>query len=92
MTDDPRQQGQAAGGSEGSDRGEGPDPEEALDHVLERVRNVRHLGAFEVTHREDGRFRCELQKPLNSLTRQEAHEAAAALEELARLLRKAPED
>lgn len=80
MTDDPQQDE------------EGPDAEEALEHVMERVRNVRHLGAFEVTHRDDGRFTCELQRPLSRLSRKEAREAAAALEELARLLREAAED
>lgn len=57
--------------------------EEALDHVMERVRNVQDLEAFALTRRGDGRFTYELQKPLSDLTERESREAADALEELA---------
>lgn len=69
----------------------GHDPDAALDHVLDRVRNVQDLQAFEATHRDDGRFTFELQKPLASLSRREGREAAEALEELARIVREAVE-
>lgn len=66
--------------------------EEALDRLEERVRDVRHLHPFEMSQREDGRFRCELKKPLSELTRKERLATAEALEEMARLLRRAAEE
>lgn len=61
--------------------------EEALSHLMERVRNVQDLRPFAVTRREDGRFTYELQKPLPDLSEEEAREAAEMLEELAGLVR-----
>lgn len=76
---------------------DGPDEEarrraeRALDRLEERVQDVRHLHPFEMSRREDGRFRCELKKPLSELTRRERLATAEALEEMARLLRRAAE-
>lgn len=61
----------------------------ALERLTRRVRNVRDLEAFEATHRGDGRFTFQLQKPPAELSPVEAREAADALEELAELVRKA---
>lgn len=74
-----------------ADASDDPDsPEDGgLDRLTARVRNVQDLQAFEATRREDGRFTFELQKPLADLSRQEAREAADALEELAGLVREA---
>ena len=63
--------------------------EDALERLTRRVRNVWDLEAFEATHRGDGRFTFQLQKPLDELTPQEAAEAADALQELADLVRDA---
>ncbi len=69
------------------DRG---DPDQgALERLLSRVRNVQDLEAFEATHRGDGRFTFQLQKPPRDLSPREAREAADALEELADLVRRA---
>lgn len=64
-------------------------PDDALERLTERVREVQDLQAFEATRREDGRFTFELQKPLVSLSPQEAREAAEELEKLAELVRRA---
>lgn len=61
--------------------------EEALNRLESRVREVQHLQAFEMSRREDGRFVCELTKPLDELSPREARAAADALEKLAGLLR-----
>lgn len=61
--------------------------EEALHRLGRRVRNVRHLGPFELSRKADGRFRCELMKPISSLSSEEARQAAEALEELAAAIR-----
>lgn len=66
--------------------------ERALDRLEERVREVQHLHPFEMSRREDGRFSCEMKKPLSELTPEEARAAAQALEEVAGLLRKAVEE
>lgn len=66
-----------------------PRAERALDRLEERVREVRHLHPFSLSRREDGRFACELQKPLSELTEEEGRAAADALEELARAIREA---
>lgn len=61
--------------------------DEALERLEKRVRHVRHLQPFEVSMREDGRFTCELGKPLTELTPSEGRAAARALEELAEFIR-----
>lgn len=61
--------------------------EQALDRLEERVQEVQHLQPFSISRREDGRFSCELTKPLSELSGREARAAADALEELARVLR-----
>lgn len=66
---------------------EGDRAERALRRLERRVLDVRHLKAFEVSRKEDGRFSCELVKPLSELTEEEARCAAEALEDLARLIR-----
>lgn len=73
----------------GPDDGRGEAPEDALERLTERVRDVQDLQAFEATRREDGRFTFELQKPLTDLSPEEAREAAAELEKLAELVREA---
>ena len=66
--------------------------ERALDRLEERVRDVRHLQAFTISRREDGRFTCELAKPLSELSPEEARVAARHLEDLARAIREAVEE
>lgn len=66
--------------------------ERALDRLEERVQDVRHLHPFVMSRREDGRFRCELKKPLSELSRDERLAAAEAMEEVARLLREAVDE
>lgn len=66
--------------------------ERALDRLEERVRDVHHLHPFSVSRREDGRFSCELTRPLSELSPREARSAARALEELARAIREAAEE
>lgn len=61
--------------------------EKALHRLGRRVRDVRHLGPFELSRKADGRFRCELTKPISSLSSEEALQAAEALEELAAAIR-----
>lgn len=65
--------------------------ERALDRLEARVREVQHLHPFEMSRREDGRFVCELTKPLSELSPREARAAADALEGLADLLRQVAE-
>lgn len=72
----------AEGGGDDRERAE-----EALERLEDRVRHVRHLQPFEVSKRDDGRFACELGKPLSELTPAEARSLARALEELADLVR-----
>lgn len=59
----------------------------ALERVEERVQRVRHLHPFEVSVREGGRFRCELVTPVEELSAEDRRAVAAALEELAELVR-----
>lgn len=66
--------------------------ERALDRLGRRVRNVRHLGPFELSRKADGRFRCELMKPISALSTEEARSAADALEELAAAIREVAEE
>lgn len=61
--------------------------EQALGRLEDRVRHVRHLHPFEVSVRDDGRFRCQLGTPVSQLTPDEALAVADALEELAELVR-----
>lgn len=66
------------------------EPREAdvtLERVEERVRKVRHLDPFHFSQREDGRFRCELVKPIHELQPAEVREALAVLEALSEVLR-----
>lgn len=63
------------------------DPEGALRRIEQRVQRVRDLDAFHFSRREDGRFRCELETPIEELTRDELEEALAALETLSSALR-----
>lgn len=65
--------------------------EQALNRLESRVREVQHLHPFEMSRREDGRFVCELSKPLSELSPPEARAAADTLEELAALLREVAE-
>lgn len=71
--------------------GTGARAREALERLEQRVRGVRHLSPFEISRREDGRFSCELQKPLSELTAEESRALAEALEELAGEIRAAAE-
>lgn len=66
--------------------------ERALDRLEERVQEVRHLHPFRMSRREDGRFTCELAKPLSELSPEEAQAAARHLEDLARAIREAVEE
>lgn len=62
-------------------------PDDALRRIEERVQQVRNLGPFKVHRHEDGRFRCELEKPLAELTPGEIRQVLATLESLAGALR-----
>lgn len=66
--------------------------ERALERLERRVRDVRHLDPFEISRREDGRFSCDLQKPLADLTAGEGRALARALEELAEEIRRVAGD
>ena len=70
-----------AGGSEA------PDPEGVLRRVEERVQKVRHLEPFRFSRREDGRFQCELEKPLHDLGAEEIRHALSVLDSLTGALR-----
>lgn len=59
----------------------------ALGRLEQRVREVRHLRPFQLSEREDGRFACELSKPIHELTPDERRATAAALEKLAAAIR-----
>lgn len=61
--------------------------DEALERLEERVQHVRHLHPFEVSMREDGRFTCELSRPISTLTLEEVRMVARALEDLAEAVR-----
>lgn len=63
------------------------DPESALRRIEHRVQRVQDLDAFHFSRREDGRFRCELETPIEELTRDELKEALTALETLSAALR-----
>lgn len=63
------------------------DTHDALRRIEERVRQVQDLGPFEVHRREDGRFQCELEKPIRELTGSELRQVLATLESLADALR-----
>ncbi len=63
-------------------------PDEALRHIVERVEKIRDLGPFEIDRHEDGRFRCELQKPLRELTADEARQVLSTLEALSDAVRR----
>lgn len=52
-----------------------------------RVRKVWHLDPFRINVREDGRFRCELDKPPEELTPEEARRVLEAMESLLDRLR-----
>lgn len=73
--------------SDESDSSDVHDPEAALRRIEERVQRVRDLDSFHFSRREDGRFQCELETPLEELTRDEVEEALAALETLSAALR-----
>lgn len=65
-------------------------PDEAdlmLERVEERVRKVQHLDPFHFSQRDDGRFRCQLERPVAELRATEIREALTVLEALADLLR-----
>lgn len=71
------------------------EPREAdrtLERVEERVRKVQHLDPFHFSQREDGRFRCELEKPIHELRPAEIREALAVLDTLSRVLREQLEE
>lgn len=63
------------------------DPEAALRRIERRVQRVRDLDAFHFSRREDGRFRCELKKPIEELPPDELEGALTALETLSAALR-----
>lgn len=69
------------------DRSEPPDPDRVLKRVEERVQKVRHLEPFRFSRREDGRFTCELEKPVHELETEEIREALAVLDSLIGALR-----
>ena len=55
--------------------------------LKERVRKVRHLGPVEFSIREDGRFRCELTRPMDELSPEDAKQLIRALEPIMENLR-----
>lgn len=52
-----------------------------------KVRKVLHLDPFRISRRQDGRFYCELEKPPEELSPEEASELLAALEPILERLR-----
>lgn len=62
--------------------------EEALRSVEQRVQRVRHLDPFHFSRREDGRFQCGLEKPVDELSAGETREALRVLGELRGLLQR----
>lgn len=64
--------------------GEGP-------RLERKVRKVLHLDPFRISLREDGRFHCELEKPPEELSPEEASELLAALEPILERLRRQSE-
>ena len=70
-----------------ADRSEGTDPDRVLQRVEERVQKVRHLEPFRFSRREDGRFQCELEKPIRDLEPEEIRQALSVLDSLTGALR-----
>lgn len=71
------------------------EPREAdltLERVEERVRKVQHLEPFHFSQREDGRFRCELGKPIHELRPAEIRKVLSVLDTLAEVLREQLEE
>lgn len=66
--------------------------EASLEGMEERVRKVRHLDPFHLSEREDGRFTCQLDRPVDELKAEEARAAAKAMESLAARLRARAEE
>lgn len=62
--------------------GEEPTHEEALRSVEQRVQRVRHLDPFRFSRRDDGRFQCGLEKPVEQLSAEETREALQVLGEI----------
>lgn len=60
--------------------------EEALRSVEERVQRVQHLAPFRFSKREDGRFHCGLEKPIDELSADETREALSVLGEIRELM------
>lgn len=71
-----------------SDPSDLDDPDAALRRIEERVQRVRDLDSFHFSRREDGRFQCELETPVDELTQEELEEALRALDTLSTALRR----
>lgn len=70
--------------AESSERGA---PDHVLERVERRVRKVQHLEPFRFSERGDGRFKCELEKPIQELQPEEIRHALEVLESLTNVLR-----
>lgn len=62
------------------------------DSLEERVRKVQHLDPFQFSLRQDGRFICQLEKPVEELSPEQARAAIGVLEQLLERLREQAED
>lgn len=67
---------------------EGPDAGGREGDLGKRVRKVWHLDPFRISERPDGRFSCELEKPPDELTPEEARRMLGAMEPLLERLRR----
>lgn len=65
------------------------DPEGRLE---KRVRKVLHLDPFRMSERPDGRFYCELEKPPDELTPEQARRILHEMEPLLERLRRRVEE
>ena len=66
---------------------DGSDADRVLKRVEQRVQKVQHLDPFRFSRREDGRFQCELEKPVRELDAEELRHALSVLDRLAGALR-----
>lgn len=66
--------------------------DEAERRLGERVRKVLHLDPFRMSERPDGRFYCELEKPPEELTPEEARRILHEMEPLLERLRRRIEE
>lgn len=58
------------------------------DDLAERVRKIRHLDPFRIGVRPDGRFSCELDRPIEEISPDEARRIVESLEPIVERLRR----